>query len=554
MSSTFNKPTRSSQLRAEAAKARKVGSEATKPKPSSKPRPPPSYKDQDKEKGEKDEGDDAEKKIEEEEAQDAQDEDPEPKGKPDPKGKEPQRTKSSVRSTPAKKPDSKSAPHLTMLALTIDQSPMPCKVTKEFEYVPSHYRLFAAHSAIASLLCPLKIIQKDDPSYNPVYSRLALSLCTLYKILDSRERAGLITYDESKVIKKLRLAFDFEAAMIPGPCVSMVEAMGEHYPTDKRFDVICPKIPYQVGDTNNPEAINEEATSIASGQKLLFPHFPALLCLADQISKENVENEVKVTAATTTPAAAAVNADQFWHEKEFVLFNPITTTTSIRLWRNAGDTAGNNKIANNKALLMNSALLYPFEIRKDHLIASSQASPPLTLSYPDTNTTAVTDLLLFFGVKSSTRWIPTVMSSLEYEAKFFIGSATLGSILGETGQNILCVSKFQMDATAPTLNWHTGLGVTDDDVHKVVTMMESVGDGDMAVANLNATVVQMMSSANSSSAKYACSFDPIPVTDALHAYGSHTRRIIHRVPLIAHQFRTFIKTEMMKNVRAVLDE
>nr|QMU26431.1 capsid protein [Rosellinia necatrix partitivirus 26] len=558
--------TKTATLRAAANKPRNVGREAGKPKPGPAPKvkiTPPSYEDQDQESGQVDGPqeasdvieDDEEEEIEEEVVTQAAPSLPPKKGTPRSKFSAPSKPKDGyVDGRRAAAP----APHMKLLSLVSDYKPVPSKPARFFEFIPDMFRLFAMHAAVASLLSPLKPVHKNDPTYNPVFSRLALSYAALYIILCARKACSKLTYNERKVLKALEEGFDFTTLMIPGPYVLFLSTFGFHLPADRRFDAICPKIDIEDKETKpKTKTLNPQ-----------FPHFPALLTLASYVAgSENANGDSNLTRkgkgkpeGTTTGTSTDHYAH--WTNNEITLVNDkVDFDGTWSLW-------GNNVVhqahrdTSLRPMSQNCALAYRFHATRLDLVKARDSLPIDDIPYPAHNAETADDLLTWFGIKSDVRWMATVMESLEYEAKFFDGSATLGSIGFENGQNVLCVSEIHLGPDSVDGKWFASLRIKDVDVdvddaspHLVKTMMENVSDSEMAIANLTGTVTQYVGGhATGNLLKDKCSvgdISTIPKT-GVHAYSSHARKYIRDAPNLAHRFRSHIKTEMMKRLDDVL--
>jgi len=205
--------------------------------------------------------------------------------------------------------------------------------------------------------------------------------------------------------------------------------------------------------------------------------------------------------------------------------------------------------------MANAAFNYPFNAYFPYLNKTSEHLPGITIPVPTyaRGRTAAPDLMTAFGLKGQTRFLPVVMESLEYEAKFFKGSATLGSLGFESGQELLCVSVFNLSPTPPTTyNWHMDQGIEEDN-NVVKTAHDSVSDGDMQLANLVAPVV-VINGANAGSHFSTMSSILSPSTDAskFHIYHSQTKRVIKDAPLIAARFRSHVKSEDFLSVAEVV--
>jgi len=123
----------------------------------------------------------------------------------------------------------------------------------------------------------------------------------------------------------------------------------------------------------------------------------------------------------------------------------------------------------------------------------------------------------------------------------------------ESGQQTLCRFKFQLDAAAPTIeDWHH-TGLVSEEGHCVTTSMEDVSDGDMQLANLTATIITMEGGHNTNAFTGMSSLSStVPRAGDFNVFHAQTKRIIREAPLIAHQFRTHIKTHDMKKLDEVI--
>jgi hypothetical protein len=559
MSSLNNiKMTKAATLRAQANK-RKVGSEATKPKPGPRPSKPtvtpvlPTYADQDAETGTVDRDDGVSEILEEESEEELHHEET---TQAPATGKGPLRTKASKPAQPKAKKETRAAataPHLSYLSLVSDFKSVPARPAKLIEFVPNFERLYAASSAVSSLLCPLKKLHKDDPSYNSVFSRLGLTYCAIYIILLARRASGSIVYEENKVLKVLEKAYDFDTCMIPGPYVAFLATFGFHIPQDRRFDQIVPAFPGNM--TTIPYANTET-------QRTIFPHVQVLLRLAHIVASGNVADQ---TDDQTDPNPIAY--DNHWQDGFFVIQNtefafaarsgPRYAGTNNRTLFNNSIVSAAQKETATRHIAYNFSLNYPFHDKKSDLVEVCNNLPIRTIPFIKDGATTFpnpTSLLAALGLDGNTRWLTTVMESLEYESKFFKGSSSLSSIGYENGQNILCISHFASTAPAPEEGWFPSLHLSSEEGNYVLTKMENVTEEDLAVANLTATIVTYSGMHNTSFLSASPSLGTIDAftSDEFHPFSAHTRRIIRHTAPIGHRFRTHLKTEMMLPLSDVL--
>jgi hypothetical protein len=440
---------------------------------------------------------------------------------------------------------------MRMLGLVTEYKPVPSKPAKFVEFYPDMTNLFDVSGAVASLLSPLKAVHKNDPTYNPIFSRLGLSLCATFIILNARKACNVLTYNERKVLKALEESIDFTTVMIPGPYVVFLSTYGFHLPADRRFDAICPAL------LIDEKEDKPRSTHISP----LFPHIPALLKLSHVLTDDSKVTEKKAgKPSSSTAASAGLPQFVYWTNDEFTLVNGHADfDDALSRFNTRLDTKA-TRDGSLGFLSANCALIPRFHAKRLDLVRSAQSYSGAEIPQLADTSDAAADLLTFFGLKSSTRWVSTVMESLQYEARFFAGSSSLGSIGHETGQNILCTSVFVLKNDAVKQEWFSSIHLdeaeADDESspHHVETCMENVSDGDMAIANLTQTISRYGNSTGTNPYKNKSSVTRttnIP-RSSVDPYNSHVRRYIRGAPLLSHRFRSHIKTEMMLNLDDVL--
>lgn len=528
---------------------RKPGSEATKPKPGPAPRKPvapkkpavpPTYEQQDAETGSQDgEAEEVLSSLEEEAAENEVPQVQAPKSKVQAQA----RPKASKFPSPSKEKDAfTAAPHLALLDLVSDYKPTPPRPSQFVEVHIDFRLLMHMHSAMSGTITHSKAIHKEIPTYNSVFSRLAVSLLATYKILVAREYAQVLTYDEAKVLKKFRLAHDFEAQTIPGPLVAFFSAFGLHVPTDKRYESICPRLPFQGCED---ASLDLSKTYISTSPlDAAFPHFPSLLYLAHLVASGE--------AGTTVKDDFDEDVDLHWQGRFFVLVQTTDTFKDRYRIANVDVKAVATRVGTLRAITQNAALVPPFPDRKDWLLDVHNHLSIRKVPHWSSTDTAAPDLLSYFGVKTDVRWISTIMSALDDEARFFTGNSTLANIGFETGANALCIYEHSLANTAVDDGWFPDLH-THSNEHTVVTTMEDVSDGMMSIATATAVLTKYTGGA---ATNYANNFASVSVPalnrGELSAYNGHVKRIIRGVHTIEHRFVNHVKTHHLLNVAEVL--
>jgi hypothetical protein len=429
------------------------------------------------------------------------------------------------------------APYLALYSLGKEYSPQIYKPAKVQLFVPSFLRLSEIHSAVSSIVSPVRSVHKKNPIYTSVFTRTALAYCYLYKILISLEKSSELGYEEAKVLKQLRNAHDFDAQIIPGPYVGPFCSIGFHVPKDKRYDVLCPTLP----EFDNYKNVLLESASKACA--LHFPSFTALRFLCQQI----IEGDALKTLTKTGG-----------HEQAFITkkgkFVPFTIGTDFTADHPFFASAGFRSSATRAQFvgtMHNSALQFPFFDQPDDLNVVSLSYPGKDIPLVDHTGTVrdAPDLLTYFGLKKGGRWLAPLLDCLTYEATFFDGSATLLSTGYEVGTDALTTVSFGYTADALEGIWHSELPYADSlDVVQVSSHSDEVTDDDMRISLVNQTIVNVRAAtpATSDLLKAEGMFIPELARSPTSMFNQPIKKVTLVPQTIGHRIPTLIRSEMLK--------
>nr|QLC36779.1 capsid protein [Sarcosphaera coronaria partitivirus] len=544
--------TLSSRLREEANKkklaaskpARKVGAEATKPKPTPRKQakpvaPPPVEEDEEEEVADSNE--------EEEEVQEEEDEQQVQEAAPvvaKARGSKRPATQR-VAKKAAESRSATIAPDMELLSLFTEYNSVPPPASTATEVYPSYIRLIEMNAAVGSIFAPLRAIEKDKKEYNSVYSRLAICLCAVYRTLAAREFAKMLTYDERKVLKALREGHSFEDQLIPAPYAPFLKTFGYCDPGPEQFDAVVPALPAANTLTNAP---------LGNAHPMWFPNFPALTWLSSVVSGKN-GHQVQSTFQDT--AAPPAMHSRYVQDDKLVLFRTDNVTAMAGTYTYMGWDLAASATRNNQALSIYNNIAFIDEFPEDASrlakVRAGSGKNKIPIPAATTGNVNVRDLMEYFSIKDSTRWIIEVMDALSYEAKFFEGSHTLGSFGIGAGPEILTIASVELKAPAYVANTTWGeidLAFEPQGIELITRM--NLSDMDMKVAALTCPILSFPAKANHPYNAFHGVADYATRTDVYPYNNTKVKRIIYKLDSKSHLYRIHVRSKMMKEIRDVI--
>jgi len=292
-----------------------------------------------------------------------------------------------------------SAPHMIMIAAVYHMRVAPITFPTTSTYVPSFYMFYFALDAAHNCVVNNSYLRNLSPHYITVASSLYYGYLGFLQILRAKDVAGIITRDESQVLKKFTKEYPLESLPVMSPLIPFFQNLGAVKLADPMYSWICPTIPRKLGTDSNVDGI------FAANDSIMLPNVPALLRFLREIGE--AVDVAAITEGTGIAPASRVSGN--------------TNFFGIDLSPN------HHNLVDFQRLAYSAGMLQPREIPQSVDVRTLRRVQRWALP----QVTSATDLSTvggFLQTNDNIEWFKNLVNIATEECKFFTGSTNMSAI------------------------------------------------------------------------------------------------------------------------------